>query len=335
MGEPARLLLSISLAAALSAPAAYAWGPDGHRMIGELAVRSLPAELPAFLRTAEAAREVGYLSPEADRERGAGESFDAEHSPGHFIDVSDDLTILGGPALKSLPATREEYDTALRAAGSDQYKAGTLPYSIVDGFQLLSKDLAYWRVDLVGEKLAKTAAERAWYAADRAERESITLHDLGVWSHFVGDGSMPLHASVHYNGWGDFPNPEGFTQEHVHVPWENQYVHENIAEADVAAAMPAYRDCGCAIAARTADYLTADQTQAVPFYRLEKAGAFAKATPEGKAFTVERIALGAAELRDMIVDAWRNSEKQSVGYPPVAVSDVEAGKADPYAALSY
>jgi hypothetical protein len=73
----------------------------------------------------------------------------------------------------------------------------------------------------------------------------------------------------------------------------------------------------------------------VPFYRLEKAGAFKTPTPDGKAFTVGQLALGAAELRDMIVDAWHESDEQSVGYPPVKVSDVEAGKADPYEALSY
>ncbi|MDE1985301.1 MAG: S1/P1 Nuclease [Alphaproteobacteria bacterium] len=337
MGVRARLLFTASLAAALgiASTAAFAWGPDGHRMIGELAVKGLPSDLPAFLRSNAAAKEIGYLAPEADRERGAGETFDSEHSPAHFVDVSDDLTILGGPKLDALPQTRAEYDTALRAAGSDQYKAGYLPYSIVDGFQLLAKDLAYWRVDVAGEKLGKTKAERAWYARDRVEREKIALHDLGIWAHFVGDGSMPLHASVHYNGWGDFPNPEGFTQEHVHVPFENEYVHNNVTEAAVAAAMPTPRVCSEAVLACTEAYLAATQTEVVPFYKLEKSGAFAKPTPEGEDFAAQRIAVGAAELRDLIVAAWQESDAQSVGYTPVKVSDVEAGKADPYTELTY
>ena len=335
MSARARLLFSISLAAALASSSALAWGPDGHRMIGELALKNLPAGLPYFLHMKTAAKEVGYLAPEADRERGAGEEFDAEHSPAHFVDVSDDLTILGGPKLDALPPTREQYDTAMRDAGSTQYKGGYLPYTIADGFQLLAKDFAYWRVDVAGAKLGKSAKARAWYKHDRLMREKIILHDLGIWAHFVGDGSMPLHASVHYNGWGDFPNPEGFTTEHVHVPWENKYVHEYVTDKDVAAAIPAARDCACAIAARIAAYLTATQAEVVPFYRLEKAGAFKTPTPDGKAFTVGQLALGAAELRDMIVDAWHESDEQSVGYPPVKVSDVEAGKADPYEALSY
>ncbi len=337
MGVRPRLLVSAALAGGLvlASSAAFGWGPDGHRMIGELAMKALPADVPPFLRTPQAEQEICYLAPEPDRERGAGPARDGEHDPGHFVDISDDLTILGGPSLKALPQTREQYDTALRAVGSTQYKAGYLPYSIVDGFELLAKDFAYWRADAAGEKLGKTAEARAWYAKDRLAREQIALHDLGIWSHFVGDGSMPLHASVHYNGWGAFPNPQGFTQEHVHVPWENQYVHDNLTDADIAAAMPAYRDCACAIEARVADYLVAAHDAVEPFYRLEKSGAFARRTPEGDAFTAKRIALGAAELRDMVVMAWHASADGTVGYPPLKVSDIEAGKADPLAELQY
>lgn len=327
------VLAAVSLG--LAVQGALAWGPDGHRMIGTLAVKALPDEVPAFLRTPEAAQEAGYLAPEADRERGAGEAFDAEHAPGHFVDVSDDMTVLGGPSLSALPPTREQYDTALRAAGSDQYKAGYLPYSIVDGFQLLVKDLAYWRVDVAGEKFAKTPEARAWYTQDRFRREAVALHDLGIWAHYVGDGSMPLHASVHFNGWGKYPNPDGFTEAKVHVPWENMYVHDTITDKDVAAAMVAYHDCGCSIERRTAQFLTASHQEVVPFYKLEKAGAFKGPTADGKAFTAARIAAGATELRDMIVDAWHASDSQTVGYPGMKVTDIEAGKADPLEELRY
>jgi hypothetical protein len=325
----------LSAAVLMFSSSAMAWGPDGHRMISELALKALPAEIPAFLRTPKAVHEAGYLGPEADRQRGAGKSFDAERSPAHFVDVSDDLSVLGGPSLKALPPTREDYDTALRAKNTTQYKAGYLPYSIQQGFELLAKDLAYWRVDAWGEKHAKSKSARAWYAKDKTLREMIVLYDLGTWSHFVGDGSQPMHASVHYNGWGDFSNPEGFTQDKIHVPFENQYVHENVKDKDVAALIPAYSDCACNIAARTADYLGASQATVVPLYRLEKLGAFAKATPQGRDFVEQRLAAGAAELRDMIVDAWHQSETLGVGYPEKKVKDVLAGKADPVEDLRY
>ena len=47
---PISFLVAGLLTLAASGPA-LAWGADGHRMIGELAMRSLPSSLPAFLRT--------------------------------------------------------------------------------------------------------------------------------------------------------------------------------------------------------------------------------------------------------------------------------------------
>ena len=35
---------------------------------------------------------------------------------------------------------------ALQAVHTDSYHAGYLPYSIVDGWEQLAKDFAYWRV---------------------------------------------------------------------------------------------------------------------------------------------------------------------------------------------
>jgi len=90
-----------------------------------------------------------------------------------------------------------------------------------------------------------------------------------------------------------------------------------------------HRDCACGIETRIAGYLTATQATVVPLYALEKAGGFAGDDPRGKAFVAERLAAGAAELRDLIVDAWRQSIDGVVGYPPVPVREVEVGKIVP------
>jgi hypothetical protein len=329
-----RKALLLSVAAIVLSSSAWAWGPDGHRMISTVATQALPADLPAFVRSAEAAKLAGYLGPEADRVRGAGKSFDEETAPAHFVDLGDDLTVAGVP-IKSLPLSREQYDEALNKAGTTQYKQGYLPYAIEQGFQRVAKDFAYWRVAAWGEKHGKTAAERAWYAKDRVMREKIVLFDLGTWSHFVADGSMPMHASVHYNGWGNYPNPEGFTTAKIHSPFESAYVHGNITAKEIAAAMPAYRNCECQIWDRTAEYLVASQAEVAPVYRLEKQVGLTKHTPEMNALVTKELARGAAELRDMIVDAWNKSTDLGVGYPETKVSDVLAGKADPYATLSF
>ena len=73
-------------------------------------------DVPAFLRTPKAALDVGEYSREPDRGKGAGRAYDSDRDPGHFLDLSDDGTALGGPKLSSLPQTRADYEKALQAA---------------------------------------------------------------------------------------------------------------------------------------------------------------------------------------------------------------------------
>jgi hypothetical protein len=319
----------------LSGAPALAWGGTGHRYIGEIAAGHFPRQLPAFLRSPQAAAQIGLMAQEPDISRNAGQSHDADSDPGHFVDVSDDGSILGGPKLAALPPTRRDYDTALRAAGGDQYKAGFLPYNIIDGWQQLVRDFALLRRDIAAQKhagkFAMSAAEKKSFARSQAVRQILTLRDLGVWAHYVGDASQPMHASVHYNGWGEGPNPEGFvTAPGLHAKFETDFVNAHIREPDVAAALRPYQDCGCAIQERTQDYLAASQKELLPLYRLEKAGAFDAATPEAKHFAVQRIAEGAAMLRDLVSDGWAASGKAVLGYrTKISVADLEAGRADP------
>ena len=307
-----------------------AWGATGHRLIGVAAMQTLPADVPDFLRIPAAATAVGELAREPDRWKGAGKVHDNDRDNAHFLDLGDDGRIFGGPALNALPPTREDYDAALRNLGVDSWKAGWLPYSIIDGWEQLAKDFAEWRVDAWAATAVKDDAHRAWFAADRAERQALILRDIGTLGHYVGDGSQPLHVTTHYNGWGDGPNPEGFTQSHIHAPFEGAFVHDNVRQADVTGAVGPFTDCHCAIAVRAAAYLATTNAQTVPFYRLEKAGAFVAGDPRGKVFAVARLAAGAAELRDLIALAWRTSADEPVGWPAVKPSDVIAGGFDPY-----
>jgi hypothetical protein len=306
---------------------ALAWGDTGHRMIGELAIQALPPMIPAFLRAPEAARDVGELAREPDRSRGAGRTHDTDRDAGHFVDGDDEGKILGGPPLGHVPLTRAEYETQLRAVGADSWKAGYLPYSIIEGWQQLVKDFAYWRADAAGERLASDPAHKAWLAADRARRERQVINDLGVWAHYVGDASQPLHTTVHYNGWGPGPNPNGYTLEHIHVPLEAAYVTKNVTAQAVRGRMRPYVNCGCRIDEATGAYLVAESQTMIPLYELEKSGGFKDGDPRGVAFMTDRIAEGASELRDLVIAAWNASGAMTVGYPGVAALDVEAGKA--------
>jgi hypothetical protein len=323
--------LAICLSLLLVPAPAFAWGGTGHRYIGELAAKNFPREIPAFLKTPLAVKQIGLLAQEPDISRNAGRPHDDDSDPGHFLDVSDDGTILGGPKLSALPATRKDYDTALRAVGGDQYKGGFLPYNIMDGYQQLVKDFALLRMQRAGEKVAKTKAARKSFADARVLRQAITLRDLGVWAHYVGDASQPMHASVHYDGWGDFPNPQGYrTEKGFHGAFESNFVDAHVTVADVAAKLRPYHVCGCNIQQRTQDYLAATAALIVPTFELEKAGAFEAVTPQAKDFTATRIAEGAAMLRDLTTDAWTEAGQATLGYKhKMTVADIEAGRADP------
>ena len=329
-------LAPLAIAAALATVipnSVLAWGSTGHRFIGEAAMKALPAEVPGFLRTPQAALDVGEYSREPDRAKGAGRAHDSDRDPGHFLDLSDDGTVLGGPSLSALPTTRADFDAAERKAGADSWKAGYLPYSIVDRWEQLAKDLAYWRALSAAEANPAWAAHKAFFTADRRRREGQILLAIGELSHFVGDGSQPLHVTVHFNGWGDFPNPAGYTTAKIHSPFESDLVQASVTEAGVMARMAPPKDCKCVLAKRVSDYLSATGALVAPLYQLEKAGGLAPGDPRGPAFATQQIAVGASELRDLVVEAWRVSASETVGYKPISVADVVAGKVDPYMAL--
>ena len=212
---------------------AWAWGHTGHVEVSRLAVLHLPPELPAFVRSAAAARKIGEFGAEADVSKTTGvvtdvgpdgritttrTAHDAERDPGHYIDVDDAGYVLGGKVkLSELPATRQDYDTVQRQgsdpSGQTQY-GGYLPYAIIDGFQQVREGFRPVVGALqVGYRTARTRNDRRWFRYQLEVREELTLRDIGYYSHFVADGSQPMHLSVHYNGWGDYPNPNGVQRQ--------------------------------------------------------------------------------------------------------------------------
>jgi hypothetical protein len=339
-----RCLLALLCAALANAPLpASAWGAQGHRIVNGAAVRALPDAVPAFLRSTAAHNEIALLGPEADRVKGAGDPLDDDDNPGHYLDALDDYSIAGVVKLSALPKDRKDYDAALHGArpATDQYGQGYLPYQIADGWQRIVRDLAYWRVDVVGETKAATDDERAFFTFDRSVREAVTLRDIGYWGHFVGDASQPLHVSVHFNGWNQFDsrtkeprthysNPNGFSDSTtIHARFETTLVRAVATEDLVFARVPALATSNDLILARVGAYLTATESHVPDVYRLEAAGGIDAASPAAKTLVIDRLAAGAAEMRDLIVAAWQASADAKVGYPGVPVRDYESGKIVP------
>lgn len=332
--RPALRLSAFAVAAglALIPVSAGTWGSSGHRMVGVLAFQALPEEVPAFLRTKQAVQDMGELAREPDRSKGSGRIHGTNRDPAHFVDLGEDGRILGGPLLSELQPTRAEYETALRAAGVDSWKAGYLQYAMIDGYQQLVRDFGYWRVDSIMEKRSK-GARKAWYKQDRIRREKLMFANLANLAHYVGDGSQPLHVSIHYNGWGDYPNPKGYTTEKIHGPFEEDFVAGAVTPAMAQAAMVPFNDCKCTIDKRVVAYLTRTQTFVDPLYRMWGEGAFRPGQSKGADFAAERVGAGASELRDLVVMAWRDSATTKLGWPVISVADVESGKIDPYVSM--
>ena len=327
------LLLFCAALAAAPLPA-FAWGAQGHRIVNGAAVRTLPEGVPAFLRGAAAHDEIALLGPEADRVKGAGAPLDDDDNPGHYLDALDDFTVAGVVKLAAFPKDRAEYDRALRTASSptDEFGQGYLPYQIADGWQRIVRDLAYWRVDVVGEAKAPTAEERAFFAYDRSVREAVTLRDVGYWGHFVADASQPLHVSVHFNGWNGqkYGNPNNFSESRtIHARFETTLVRAVATEDLVLARVPALATSNDPILVQIGAYLTATASKVPDVYRLEAAGAIDTPSPAATSLVLDRLAAGAGQMRNFIVEAWLASADAKVGYPPIAVRDVESGAIAP------
>jgi hypothetical protein len=330
-------LVAVLLSIAVAAPApALAWGAVGHRMINNVAARTLPDTLPAFVRTPEAIAEITTLGPEADRLRSSGKLYGADLDPAHFLDLDDGNTIAGVLPLAQLPESREAYDTALRKGSAvdgrapDEYAVGYLPYAIADGYEQVEEDFAIWRFDTYGEAHAASPADRASFATDRKLREILTVRDIGYFGHFVGDGSQPLHVTVHFNGWGKYPNPNNYSQsKQIHAKFETAFVSAHESADMVLPLVGAYTPSAVPIITRVAAYLAATGSHVPDVYKFEAAGAFDAATPAATSFTADRLADGARMLRDLIADAYNNAADTKVGFPGVTVKDVESGAVAP------
>ena len=331
--------LALAVAAVFIPSAVFAWGVVGHTMINRLGAQTLPNSLPAFVRAPGAIDEIATLGPEEDRIKDAGQSWDDDNDPGHYLDIGDDGTVAGVVHLDALPKDMNAYAHELAKAGTDPYRMGYIPYSIIDGFERVRKDFAIWRVDDYMATHAGTPASQAMFAKDRALREDLTLRDIGDWGHFVGDGSQPLHITIHYNGWGNYPNPNNYTAEHIHSFFESEFVSKYAKSAAVAAKIPPYAPTNPAqlltqseIAALVGTYLSNTAKTVEPLYKLYAAGDFRNGTPAAVDFTDAQLARGATEFRNLIALAWEDSLNAGVGYPQVPVRDVLSGKVVPTAA---
>ncbi|MGD0521540.1 MAG: S1/P1 nuclease [Terracidiphilus sp.] len=284
-------LAAAGLVCVLAQPqAAHAWGNEGHRLINRLAAATLPADVPAFLRSEAAVNEIEYLGPEPDRWRSPAEpELSAAQAPEHFIDLEL------ADALGPLPRRRLDFEADVFAAGERPEKIGLQPWEATEVWERLKAALREYR-NLAAAKQDTRAVEQA------------AIFYAGWLGHYVGDGSQPLHTTIQYNGWVG-PNPNGYTTGHqIHWQFEGPFVAANVHEPEVQARMTAPKAIDGDIFLSYVAYLRHSATCVERVYQLEKAGGFVGAgSAESREFTAERLAAGASMLRDLIYTAWLKS----------------------------
>jgi hypothetical protein len=294
--SPRRFLSALAAAGLASVlvqpPAAYGWGDGGHRLVNRLAASTLPADVPAFLRSPEAIAEIEYLGPEPDRWRSAAEpELNAVQALEHFIDLEP------ADALGPLPRRRLDFEAKVFASGQRPEKVGLQPWQTTEVWERLKAALREYR------KL--TAAHQ-----DTRPVEQAILFYAGWLGHYVGDGAQPLHTTIQYNGWVG-ANPNGYTTSHkIHWQFEGPFVDANLREPEVRAKMTQPKAVDGDIFDAYVAYLRHSKTYVEKVYQLEKAGGFTgTGTAESREFTAERLGAGASMLRDMIYTAWLESAK--------------------------
>jgi hypothetical protein len=288
--------------------------------------------MPEFIRNAAAQDTEEWLGPEPDRWRGALEpELSATQAADHFIDL-EWAEYAGTPCPAGqtsgcidgvlLPKKRYDFIRALAAAqpahpdiALTPEKVGLQPWQVEEVYQRLKADFREYRLLLAHKPDSYIKGPQNF---DTQGVQTAILFDAGWLGHYVGDGSMPLHTSIQYNGWTG-PNPNGYTTEHkIHSAWESVYVGAAIKPADVA---PLVAETKPHVIddewSQYLDYLAHTHSLVEKTYQLEKAGAITGVgTPEGKAFTDERLAAGAIELRDLIYSAWIHSADPVPEYKP-------------------
>jgi hypothetical protein len=292
-----RVAVAVSLLPVMLVQQGMAWGREGHLMINRLAGEALPKDVPEFLRSKDAVEALEYYGPEPDRWKSPGEpELNVAQSPEHFIDM-EYADLVG-----ELPRRRYDYIRALAFAQKSRpdlalspEKVGLQPYVTTEVWERLKSAMRDYRKLKEDHKDTKPV-----------ECEIVFL--AGWLGHYVADGSQPLHTTIQYNGWTG-PNPNGYTTEHkIHAQFESTFVSANMKAAEVAPLIAPKPVVLGDVFDDYVAYLRHTNSLVEKTYQLEKAGGFTGAgTPEGRAFTEERLAAGATELRDMIYSAWVKS----------------------------
>ncbi len=304
---------------------AGAWDYDGHRLVNQLALSSLPADFPAFVKTPEARERIAFLAGEPDRWRNAPD-FPLRHfnGPDHYIDL-EDLPAYGLDA-KNLPHFRYDFTAQLalaRAAHPNDFPAidpaknedhtrqlvGFLPWALTENYAKLKSGFSYLK-----------ALEANGTPEEISNAQQNILYIMGVMGHYAGDSVQPLHTTKHFNGWvGE--NPKHYATNLTFHSWVDGGYLRKIGglnfDALKSKIKPAYSIVQINPATRQDEifpvlmsFLLEQHKLVEPVYQLNKDGSLSDTGEEGskgREFMTEQMLKGGELLGNLWCSAWQNA----------------------------
>jgi len=259
----------------------FAWGEKGHVIINRVAIDAAYPKLPEFMNTDR--EHVIFNGFEPDRWRTEGRSpMNIAQEVDHYFDSEQ------WGSFSTLPEDRYSFIKQLTERKGD-LRIGYLPYAIIENYGRLVNAFRYWR--------------NAKNPADRESLSANAVYVAGVLGHYVGDGSQPMHVTIHLNGWSTrVPNPKNFTTEPgIHSRYETAYVN---AAIDINSVKPNVRipDRLPNVWDSIKQYLSYSFAELEPMYEMEKAGEFNPEKPRAKG--TEFIAAELSRASTMLAALW-------------------------------
>lgn len=305
--------------AAGSATPAHAWGERGHRLINRVAVGSLPADGPTFVQAQIDWIGVRGITP--DTWRYPSEPFvkiDEDPNHGWFMEQFAFMTVIPRSRYEFVLAL---YDEHKRLSATDPAKAaltnvrwtGTLPYAATETFERIKSAMRVYR-DL-----------QARQQDTRFIEQDIAFY-IGWLGHYVADGGMPLHASVHHDGWQG-ENPKDYTRDpRIHGRFESQFVElVEAKEEDFRGKVSAPARLDDAFDAMLA-YLQRSNARVEAVYQLDREHAYEDKThAKARALVFDCMADASSMLRNLVYTAWLDSATPLRMRPPATQSGTQPG----------
>lgn len=320
--------LASAAAALVGVSSATAWDYEGHRLVNQLALSSLPKEFPPFVHAVANVERVAFLAGEPDRWRNVPD-LPLKHSGGSWTDHFCDLEYLPEAGLDLETVTSFRYDfvvqfAAGRAKHADKFKPidparnadhtaewpGFAPWAITEYFGRLRSAFSYLKV-----------YEELGTADEIMNAQANIVTTMGIVGHYVGDLSQPLHTTKHYNGWSG-TNPNSYTTWNRFHSWIDGALggKTRVSLATLgprmrpAAVIPmaARPDARDPMFVAVFEYLRAQNAHVEPLYRLEQAGKLGnregtEVAPEAKEFIEARFLEGAQMLAAIWLTAHRSA----------------------------